>query len=816
MKKFVRTTIAAIVVCAMLVSQLAIGGLWATAANEAMPITTNLVTNGDFEYLRDHDDGNGMTASYWHGGSFTTAAAHNNSNYGAHAQNGEAVYQMVAVDQGCSYQLTFWAKIISGSLNVMLVGELDSYLNEECTIGDWALYTLTAHVDQADEAARLQFKGTTSTSEFYLDDVQLVLAGEAVPSILQNGSFETGNGAGWDLDYGEIVEYDDNYVLKATSASRYNTVAEQVIAVEANTDYTLDVKSLYVGTNTGGMARVHIYAGASGTTELASPAYYWNITAGAWDEHQLTFNSGSNTEVRILIQQHAAPNTSTTVNGNIYYDDIVVTKVVASSGNMLQNGSFEEGTLGGMPTGWNAYDTSYQAISTETDATEGSRSAQLALRQARYVLRQNVAVEANTDYTVTYWYRGLGTENARNLYFGVTTTGSNGLAGSSDVMADATAPMQELDRTVTTWTQMTYTFNSGSNTNVTVGFAANSSSAKVAGADGYIIVDDVVMTKAGAAIPENPGSGSDTPAEPEAPAFPADSIRGTYYHSNSAYATLNEKTIDATEGVYYRISFSCRAMTNGIRLNVADAETNTTDFWGEDARGWTDCELIHRASSSKLTLTLTLQNLGNGNLETNVYVTDYVIEALEDEQLEVITSGEDASGITSAMEMTEGKLGLAFLLDAKVTGAETVVDNRGDGNYHYYVPDSATATPTANSNVSGYTPYFTQVVEMGVIMTNDPNVDAESMTMANVAGNRTIKIVGAKNWDIDANGEQNQDLSSYKFAVRVTNIPKANANTPISIRPYYVVKNPTTGTTRTFYDRAYTSSYNQTAPTPVE
>lgn len=148
---------------------------------------------------------------------------------------------------------------------------------------------------------------------------------------LYNGNFENGTDK-WTVSGGEIATIDGDKALKGTTTSRYDTVAEQIITVEANKNYVLTVNTKYVGANTGAMPRVHVYKGATGTTEALDGNYYWNIGANAWESHQLTFNPGDNTQVRILIQQHCAPNTSTTVDGNIYYDDLVVTKVNEDAG----------------------------------------------------------------------------------------------------------------------------------------------------------------------------------------------------------------------------------------------------------------------------------------------------------------------------------------------------------------------------------------------------------------------------------------------------------------------------------------------------
>lgn len=141
---------------------------------------------------------------------------------------------------------------------------------------------------------------------------------------LYNGDFETGEASEWTLGEGEIVSLDGDYALKATSTSRYNMVAEQIITVKANTDYTLTLKTKYVGAHDSAQARVHVYKGAEGTSEALTGSYYWYTGANVWENNQMSFNPGENTQVRIVLQQHAAPSTSTAMDGNLYYDDFVV------------------------------------------------------------------------------------------------------------------------------------------------------------------------------------------------------------------------------------------------------------------------------------------------------------------------------------------------------------------------------------------------------------------------------------------------------------------------------------------------------------
>ena len=171
---------------------------------------------------------------------------------------------------------------------------------------------------------------------------------------------------------------------------------------------------------------------------------------------------------------------------------------VAAAGT-IANADFEEGAVGTLPTGWKAYDASYQSVISNADAHSGAQSAILAWRNQRFVLYQDVAVEKNYTYTVTFWYRSLRTSSSQGTTvkytFGAYNTSAKGnVAGSGGEYIDSAATEVLTDYHNGSWTQVTYTFNSGSNTTVRLGFAGESSSSTFAADQGMTLVDDLSMT----------------------------------------------------------------------------------------------------------------------------------------------------------------------------------------------------------------------------------------------------------------------------------------------------------------------------------
>ena len=329
MKMNVRKWLSAVLAVTMIVAAIPLG-VTAATVKTAMTDTDSWISNGDFECWKNNGEGK-IEPVYWHGGAFGEG-----ETYGKYARihdmtstETRSMYQTIAVDSGVAYKLTFQAKIVAGSsFTVSIIDENNvSSLKKACTgtAGQWTDFLYFFQYEGDLEQTTLRFTIEDASADVYIDNVLINrdLSGTESADVsydgyITDGDFESGTTNFWNITGGQIVEYNGSYALKATTTSRYSNVATQTIIVEENTDYTLSLKSLYVGSHTGAIARVHIYAGNSGSTELATPSYYWNIYANEPDTHQLTFNSGSNTTVRIVIQQ------AITSNGNIYYDDFVL------------------------------------------------------------------------------------------------------------------------------------------------------------------------------------------------------------------------------------------------------------------------------------------------------------------------------------------------------------------------------------------------------------------------------------------------------------------------------------------------------------
>ena len=107
-------------------------------------------------------------------------------------------------------------------------------------------------------------------------------------------------------------------------------------------------------------------------------------------------------------------------------------------------------------------------------------------------------MEKNYSYTVTFWYRSLRTSSSQgttvNYTFGAYDTAAKGnVLGSGGTYIDAAATEVTTDYHNGSWTQMTYTFESGSATTARLGFAGASSSSTFTAADGHVLIDDLTI-----------------------------------------------------------------------------------------------------------------------------------------------------------------------------------------------------------------------------------------------------------------------------------------------------------------------------------
>ncbi|MBE6807559.1 MAG: DUF4082 domain-containing protein [Ruminococcaceae bacterium] len=148
--------------------------------------------------------------------------------------------------------------------------------------------------------------------------------------------------------------------------------------------------------------------------------------------------------------------------------------------------------------------------------------------------------------------------------------------------------------------------------------------------------------------------------------------------------------------------------------------------------------------------------------------------------MEVVTTTLNDIITGEGKSISEDVNGLAFKFNIDAA-------NIGIKNGHLVVLDDATAAPFANAK--GYT-----LTRLGAIASNDPSAE---LTMDNLSDH--TKDVEIKN--VFALYEDSMD-----FTVRIINIPDANKDTIITVRPYYVLSNGESSII--IYGDAVSGSYN--------
>ena len=277
-----------------------------------------------------------------------------------------------------------------------------------------------------------------------------------------NGDFEIGSSNNWEnLWSNNTVEMvagrDSAFAMKGTANSQYSQV-RQKITVEPNTDYILEVWAKNVSNTT-------LILKDSSDANLKQTGLQGS--GSTWTKTTMEFNSGSNEFVYLGFMGNAAGSTWTVDDVTIYK------KPTASFDGYLSNGDFEVGEQD-----WTFGSGSHAIVN---DAHGGNNALQLT-NPGKWgsAAEQTFAVEPNTSYTITWWYKATPGTGLYNLY----TMNASGYAnltseGGANYMNNYTGA----------WQQGTYVVNSGSATAMILKWSTEGSN------PGTILIDDIVVAK---------------------------------------------------------------------------------------------------------------------------------------------------------------------------------------------------------------------------------------------------------------------------------------------------------------------------------
>lgn len=251
--------------------------------------------------------------------------------------------------------------------------------------------------------------GSGGYNACYIDDI--VMTGPApsdepvineVPTDfgrIENGGFEEATG-GLTLKYGSRSTeqaYSGSYSLKGTSQTKYGVYAYTTFDCVANTDYKFSFKIKLAGDATASSTNQRLYVKASDESTVLKQLNITDATT-EWKTYSTTVNSGENTTLYFSFAQGIDN------GGTCYIDDVIVEGPAPeaelppvasepSNDGYIVNGTFETGVL----DPWTVDKGGSVAYVDGSYVLQGTATAKYEA-----FVQQSVAVEANTDYLITF------------------------------------------------------------------------------------------------------------------------------------------------------------------------------------------------------------------------------------------------------------------------------------------------------------------------------------------------------------------------------------------------------------------------------
>ena len=363
-------------------------------------------------------------------------------------------------------------------------------------------------------AVTTAFDGT-NVGGYLIDSVSLVKKTvENGGGLLTNGNFENGivnqdygvtpntswSTISWAAALNEPANaYEGNWLSQLAYANPALSQGEfpslwQDVKLEKNTDYELSFYVKNWGVATYPTQGLHV-----GIRDMASATIWDNIDGGivitdangSYKKYTYTFNTKGLEDVRVAF---FTPSISGGGFGGFHIDKVNLEKV---DKNLLANSSFENG---GAPMGvyeetaTNWTTMSYAGVLNEpANARTGNHMANIPYAFDGFVVNafpsvwEDVAVEKNTNYKVSFYAKAWGGAVRGNLWAGHRNhLGATPWDNLSGLM---------LNQEVTgEYTKFTYYFNSGDTELARIAFFTCTLDAAVVGAGGYQI-DDVTVEK---------------------------------------------------------------------------------------------------------------------------------------------------------------------------------------------------------------------------------------------------------------------------------------------------------------------------------
>ncbi len=356
--------------------------------------------NGDFE------TGDLTGWESWQSTS-VSADAKRSGSYGAHLVGagswGGLLDQDFEVENGKTYELSFWYKVNKGGFNYKIIGNSGNLATGSGTATEWTQVKLTFTADKNTLKLNISGYGATGDADpskaedVYVDDFVLTEKADTPPPAgvvpFQNGDFETGDFTGWTKYQNTAISAEAAYKDSAYGAHLKGTgwggMLTQTFLTEPGVKYHLIFR--YYNNQNGFNFQVKDRddAGTSLVGEYCSKQKTWTKVAvefvAASEATFLNFVGGGET-----------------MTSDFYLDEVAVYKDGEQPGandpNLIKNGSFEEGT-----DNWNVGgDTAVY----DKDYTDGEHSLKLSQDKGwAEAATQVVKVQPNTDYVLKWWHK---------------------------------------------------------------------------------------------------------------------------------------------------------------------------------------------------------------------------------------------------------------------------------------------------------------------------------------------------------------------------------------------------------------------------
>ena len=311
---------------------------------------------------------------------------------------------------------------------------------------------------------------------------------QASENLIQNGGFEDEALGNWIIDttntncaaVSTTQAHSGTHSLKMATvkADDADSTVKQTIAVKERTNYVLSYYVYSQGANWyNGKASIMTHSvmttGDSPTTIGTGTLPATSKTNGKFALVTLTFNSGDNTSLEIVFD--LANNGTYDSQGGFsffFIDDVSVTE----TGNLILNGSFDEGTFVNQVWGtsvgsfgpWKIHNDVAQdtaaghADDGETDTNSITiREYGEKLSNAMNYISQQFYVKQNTSYKLTFWAKSSTADVPYKAI--ISNQGETSATNPAIPSARITYKIRAIDA-ADTWEQFELEFNSGDNT----------------------------------------------------------------------------------------------------------------------------------------------------------------------------------------------------------------------------------------------------------------------------------------------------------------------------------------------------------------